>query len=132
MALLANQYAANNPSDLNPAVNLAVGVVPRADGFGNATDPWILEFGATAFCRAALTTVVTGGPATLTVLLEGSMDGQNWFTVATSTSLTGDTQFAPTNFNTPTVQFGALRVRVSVLTGGASPKIALAVTAFAS
>lgn len=121
----------NNPTLNNPAVTLANGVMPRGDGFGQATDAFLFDMGQVAFSDAEMTTVITGAPATCTIALQGTIDGNNWTTLATSTSTTGDTQRQSTQSNPVTFQFTALRVNVSNVTGGTSPKIQVALTAFA-
>lgn len=42
------------------------------------------------YANYAMTTVVTGGPATVSVNLEGSHDNVTWYVLGTSTSTTGD------------------------------------------
>lgn len=67
----------------------------------------------TARSNHTMQTVVTGGP-TVSAILQGSLDGANWATLATSTSATGDMQHAvdkPVRY---------LRVAVT-LTGGTAP-----------
>ena len=68
----------------------------------------------TARSNHTMQTVVTGGP-TVSATLQGSLDGTNWVTLATSTSATGDMQHAvdkPVRY---------LRVVLGTFTGGTAP-----------
>jgi len=129
MPIASKNIQAINPSFNNqPAALTASTVVPRADGIGNSTDPWIVDLGTDcAYAVAAMTTVITGSPASLTLQLQGSIDGTVWTTIATSTSTSGDTQFTASNNS---VQFGQLRVNCSAVSGGTNPKVQLAVSAY--
>lgn len=60
---------------------------------------------------------MTGAPATISVTLEGSLDGSTWFVLATSTSVTGDYQTATDK----PVAF--LRGNLGTLTGGTAPTV---------
>jgi len=62
-------------------------------------------------------TVVTGAPTAVSVTLEGSLDGSNWTTIATSTSTTGDQQYAVDKPQT------YVRANLGTLTGGTSPVV---------
>lgn len=115
----------SNPTISNPPVTLATGVVPRGDGFGQATDPFIFDLGQQAFTASAMTTVITGAPASCTIQLQASSDGSTWTTIATSTSTSGDTQFANSGS-----QYTSLRVNVSAVSGGTSPTIRVVLSAF--
>lgn len=67
--------------------------------------------------KHAMHTVVTGGPTGVSIKLQGSLDGANWYDLATSTSTTGDYQTAvdkPARY---------LRVNLGTLTGGTSPTV---------
>jgi hypothetical protein len=64
-----------------------------------------------------LSTVITGAPTTVSVNLEGSIDGTHWYVLATSTSTTGDFQFATGKV------FSQIRANVTALTGGAAPTV---------
>lgn len=75
---------------------------------------------------SSLTTLITGAPASCTIVLEGAMDGATWTTLATSTSTTGDTQFSNG------VPFNVLRARVSAVSGGTAPKIAVNLACYTS
>lgn len=72
---------------------------------------------------AEVTTVVTGSPASFTILLEGSLDGQTWTTLATLNNTAGETQWT-----TGSVQFLSLRARCTAVTGGSSPTVNVYVT----
>lgn len=71
----------------------------------------------TPYRTHTLQTVVTGAPTSLSVTLEGSLNGTNWVVLATSTSTTGDAQFAvdkPVRY---------VRATLSALTGGTAPTV---------
>lgn len=75
------------------------------------------------FSHASAKFTFPSAPGTISVNLEGSMDGSNWDVLATSTS---------TSTNTVTsagTQFRLLRVNVTATTGGASPTITAIVAA---
>lgn len=60
---------------------------------------------------------MTGAPTTVSVTLQGSLDGVNWFVLATSSSTTGDYQSVadkPVFF---------VRANLATLTGGTSPTV---------
>lgn len=62
-------------------------------------------------------TVVTGAPTAVSLTLQGSLDGTNWTTLATSTSTTGDQQYAvdkPQRY---------IRANLGTLTGGTAPTV---------
>lgn len=126
MTNLGSTVVAVNPSASNPPVSLVTGIVPNGNGLSG---PFLLGLGNTAYTEAAMTTVVTGAPASCSIQLQGSMDGTNWVTLATSTSTTGDTIQVAAG---ATAQFNALRANVSAVSGGTSPTIAIVLSAFAS
>lgn len=64
-----------------------------------------------------LQTVVTGAPTGVSCVLEGSLDGVTPFVLATSTSTTGDVQFA---IDKP-AQY--VRVNLGTLTAGTAPTV---------
>lgn len=72
---------------------------------------------------ASMTTIVTGAPASFTILLEGSYNGSAWVTLATTTNVAGETQYA-----TGATPFVALRARCTAVAGGTSPTVAVYVT----
>lgn len=72
---------------------------------------------------AEVTTIVTGSPASFTILLEGSLDGQTWTTLVTLNSTSGETQWT-----TGSQQFLALRARCTAVAGGTSPTVNVYVT----
>ena len=67
--------------------------------------------------KFTMQTTVTGAPTAVSVTLQGSLDGVNWSTLATSTSTTGDQQYA---IDRP-VRF--VRTNLGTLTGGTSPTV---------
>lgn len=73
--------------------------------------------------RFGMQTKVTGAPTTVSLTLEGSLDGVNWTVLATSTSTTGDYQAAvdkPVAF---------IRGNLGTLTGGTAPTVTARVVA---
>lgn len=75
--------------------------------------------------KFTLQTVVTGTPVSVSTTLEGSLDGTNWFVLATSTSVTGDAQHVvdkPVRF---------VRANLGTLTGGTAPTVTALVAATA-
>ena len=68
-------------------------------------------------------TIVTGSPATVSVTLEGSLDGTNWFVLATNTS----TSNALSHVVDKPVRF--IRAQLGTLTGGSSPTISVGIAA---
>ncbi len=121
MAIAAPSTTLANPSATNPAVALATGVIQNGNGLSG---PFVLDLGPSAYISAVMTTVITGAPASCTIQLQGTIDGVNWTTIATSTSTTGDTQFSSGG-----VQFNALQVNVSAVSGGTNPTIAVEISA---
>lgn len=73
---------------------------------------------------ASMTTVVTGSPVSFTILLEGTYDGVNWTTLATTTNVAGETQYA-----TGLIPFTNLRARCTAVSGGTSPTVNVVATA---
>lgn len=70
-------------------------------------------------------TVITGGPASVTVALEGSIDGGTTsFSLDSSTNTSGEVKHLTGK--------GALQVRANLttLTGGTSPKVSVNLAAF--
>lgn len=68
-------------------------------------------------------TVVTGAPTGVSCTLQGSLDGTNWTTLATSTSTTGDQQYAvdkPQRY---------IRANLGTLTAGTAPTVTAYVAA---
>lgn len=64
-----------------------------------------------------LVTTVTGAPTGVSLTLEGSLDGSQWYVLATSTSTTGDAQFAvdkPARY---------VRANLGTLTAGTAPTV---------
>lgn len=88
-----------------------------ATGAGSAVD--------LGFARGTFTTqtVVTGAPASVSCKLQGSLDGTNWSDLTTSTSTTGDQQYAvdkPQKY---------VRANLGTLTGGTAPTVTVYVAA---
>jgi hypothetical protein len=75
------------------------------------------------FSNASAQFSFPSAPATITVLLEGSMDGVNWVALASSTSVTTNTVYSVG------VPFRLLRANVTAFTGGSSPTISVIVSA---
>jgi len=102
------------------------GAVPITVGVLNPTNSaqTVWDVG-TAYLYASITTVVTGAPTSFTILLEGSLDGVAWFTLATASNVAGETQFSP-----GTVPFAVLRARCTAVSGGTAPTVAAAVVAY--
>lgn len=73
---------------------------------------------------ASMTTLVTGSPASFTILLEGTYDGNTWSTLATTTNVSGETTYS--NGLTP---FTNLRARCTAVSGGSSPTVNVVATA---
>jgi len=67
---------------------------------------------------ASVTTIVTGSPASFTILLEGTLDGQTWTTLATCSNVAGETEYA-----TGAIPFTSLRARCTAVSGGTSPTV---------
>lgn len=99
-------------------VSLATGVLNPAN---SAQTVWDCGVGMT---YASITTVVTGSPASFTILLEGTYDGTNWSTLATCTNTAGETQYS-----TGLVPFTNLRARCTAVSGGTSPTVDVFATA---
>lgn len=99
-------------------VTIAVGVLNPAN---SAQSVWDAGVGMT---YASMTTVVTGSPTSFTILLEGTYDGLNWTTLATTTNVSGETQYA-----TGLIPFTNLRARCTAVSGGTSPTVNVFATA---
>lgn len=72
---------------------------------------------------AEVSTIVAGSPASFTILLEGSLDGKTWVTLATLSNTSGETQWS-----TGSAQFLSLRARCTAVAGGSSPTVNVYVT----
>jgi len=96
-------------SGSGPTTSLAAAT---ATGAGTVVDLGVVRSSHT------MQTIVTGAPATVTVTLEGSLNGTTaWATLATSTSTTGDVQTATGK----AVRY--VRANLTVLTGGTAPTV---------
>lgn len=102
-------FTGNRP---HASLNAVTGV-----GAGTSID---LEFAYRCF---TMQTTVTGAPTAVSITLQGSLDGTNWFTLATSTSTTGDLQHVvdkPVRF---------VRANLGTLTGGTAPTVTALIVA---
>ena len=73
-----------------------------------------VDLGVT-YSKFGMQTVVTGAPTGVSATLQGSLDGTHWYTLATSTSTTGDYQSVadkPTRW---------IKVNLGTFTAGTSP-----------
>lgn len=118
--------ASNTGTTVQSNVTFTTGVVPLAVGVLNpANSPQSVWDCGVGFNYAAYTSVITGAPATSTVVLEGTYDGNTWTTIATGNSTTGDTEV----LSSGSVFFTNLRARCTATTGGTNPTINVFVTA---
>lgn len=108
----------SNQTFTTGVVSLATGVLNPANSPQNV---WDCGVGMT---YASITTVVTGSPASFTILLEGTYDGATWTTLATCTNTAGETQYA-----TGVVPFTNLRARCTAVSGGTAPTVSVYATA---
>lgn len=111
------------PSNTNTSVQsnetFSTSPVPIATGVLNTT-AWNT---GVAMNYVEVNSIVTGSPASFTILIEGSLDGQTWVTVATLTNVAGENQFS-----TGSVFFLSLRARCTAVSGGSSPTVNIYVT----
>lgn len=108
----------SNQTFYTSPVPLAVGVLNPAN---SPQAVWDCGVGMN---YAEMTTVVTGSPASFTILLEGTYDGVAWSTIATTTNTSGETTYG--NGLTP---FTNLRARCTAISGGTSPTVNVVATA---
>jgi len=117
--------AGNTGASLQENQTFTTGVVSLATGVLNPTNSaqsvWDCGVGMT---YASITTVVTGSPASFTILLEGTYDGSTWTTLATCTNTAGETQFS-----SGLIPFTNLRARCTAVSGGTSPTVNVFATA---
>lgn len=117
--------AGNTQTSIPQNLTFTTGVVALVVGVLNppnsAQTVWDAGVGMT---YASMTTVVTGSPASFTILLEGTYDGNTWTTLATTTAVSGETQYA-----TGLVPFTNLRARCTAVNGGSSPTVSVYATA---
>lgn len=117
--------AGNTVSTVQSNETFTTGAVPIVVGVLNPTNSaqtvWDCGVGMN---YAEMTTTVTGSPASFTILLEGTYDGTNWNTLATTTNTSGETQYS--NGLTP---FTNLRARCTAVSGGSSPTVNVFATA---
>jgi len=88
-----------------------------------ATGAGTAEALASPMSKFTMQTVVTDVPTAVSVTLQGSLDGSNWTTIATSTSTTGDQQSVVDKPQT------YVRANLGTLTGGVSPTVTVYVAA---
>lgn len=128
---MGNQYATTGGMRRGSVLTLKASGAETASTTSGATD----SGGGNALVTVSVT-AASGTTPTLTVVIEGSVDGTNWVTVGTVGAngySVGTTDSAPSNFTTtattravlPAVQF--LRSR-SVI-GGTTPSFTYSVTA---
>lgn len=117
--------AANTGTAAPSNQTFTTGVVPIVVGVLNpANSPQTTWDAGVGMTYASVTTVVTGSPASFTILLEGTYDGNTWTTLATLTNTAGETQFS-----TGLVPFTNLRARCTAVSGGSSPTVNVFATA---
>lgn len=119
--MVAYQGTPDNQQFSTTPVPIVVGVLNPAN-----TGNFVWDCG-TIYNFASMTTVVTGSPVSFTVVLEGTVDGTNWFTLITTTNVAGESQFSGTS-----VPFSNLRARCTAVSGGTSPTINVYAGAYAS
>ena len=67
--------------------------------------------------------VITGGPAAVTVDLEGSLNGTEWFQLAEFIFSAGDLAAGQAMFHVTNKPVMDVRANLTTLTGGASPTV---------
>lgn len=103
---MAAQQVATGRQVITTATATATGDVGGTGG--------VVDLGAT-YCKFGLQTLVTGAPTGVSATLQGSLDGTHFYTLATSTSTTGDYQSVadkPTRW---------IKVNLGTLTAGTAP-----------
>jgi hypothetical protein len=120
-----------------PLNGTGIGSIALFSNNGTGYDPYTQNFPVATSCSAVTTTgacsvlnhslmpkathtwtiIVTGAPASDTILLEGSIDGVNYFTVDTSTITTSEMRFVSNKL------VSYMRGNVTTLVGGVSPTI---------
>jgi hypothetical protein len=112
-----------------------MGVRNTSDGSRNTAWDYVLTSAALAvapskfldcqdtFSNASAQFSFPSAPATISVNLEGSMDGSNWTVLATSTAVTTNTVYSVG------VPFRLLRANVTAFSGGSSPTLTVVVSA---
>ena len=73
---------------------------------------------------------ITGGPTSVTVDLEGSLDNINWFQLATNPFDAGELAAGGTLFHVDEKTVRFIRVNLTVLSGGTSPTVTALYEAF--
>jgi hypothetical protein len=64
---------------------------------------------------------ITGGPATVSVQLQGSLDGTNWFSIGAANTGTATNVAGP--LGTANQAFAYVRANLGTLTGGTNPTV---------
>lgn len=103
---MASEQVATGRQVITTAKATATGDVGGAGG--------VVDLG-TAYSKFGLQTLVTGAPTAVSATLQGSLDGTHFYTLATSTSTTGDYQSVadkPTRW---------IKVNLGTFTGGTTP-----------
>jgi len=117
--------ASNSSASITENQTFTTGVVSLVVGVLNpANSPQTVWDCGVGMTYAMVTTVVTGAPASFTILLEGTYDGATWTTLATTTLVAGETQFS-----TGLVPFTNLRARCTAVSGGTAPTVNVYATA---
>lgn len=117
--------AGNTLSAVQANQTFTTGVVPLVVGVLNPpnTPQFVWDCGV-GMTYAIMTTLVTGSPASFTIVLEGTYDGVNYVTLATTTNVAGESTFA-----TGLIPFTNLRARCSAVSGGTNPTVNVFATA---
>lgn len=117
--------AGNTTASVQSNLTFTTGVVPIVVGVLNpANSPQSVWDCGVGMNYASIDTVVTGSPASFTIVLEGTYDGNTWTTLATTTNVAGEVQYS-----TGAIPFTNLRARCTAVTGGSSPTVNVFVTA---
>jgi hypothetical protein len=96
-------YTSYSSQTLLAAVTVTGAGTTRQPGFAYKNHTW--------------NTVITGSPTTVSVTLEGSIDGTNWFVLDTSTSTSNEMRHVT---NKPVTY---LRANLGTLSGGSTPTV---------
>jgi hypothetical protein len=117
--------AGNTTTTVQSNQTFYTGTVPIVQGVLNpANSPQTVWDCGVGMNYAEMTTVVTGSPVSFTILLEGTYDGTNWSTIATTTNVGGET-----TYGNGLIPFTNLRARCTAVSGGSSPTVSVVATA---
>jgi hypothetical protein len=83
-----------------------------------ATNTATLDVGRALPSNHAVLAVVTGGPATCTISLQGTIDGVTWDTISSATTCTSSVYFYASG-----KPVSGIRANLTALTGGTSPTV---------